>query len=250
MRPRFYFSTAAFPNMITMLNLIAGFFSILMSMHERYEFAVWCIFLALILDSLDGHVARIFGNSTDFGRELDSLADIVSFVVAPCILVAQFLFPKVAVWVLLVIVCYLSAGAFRLARYNIHPTSGGYFEGLPTPAAALTVSMTILAFLKNGWDEQSTFLICQVFLMTAISFLMVSDIPYPKISAIRFRTWRPLFLFQLFLLFLFLLLFNIETAIAVVFLVFLVMSPFYCINKNDPPEAEGSPNDGPEVSCH
>ena len=84
MKKRFYFTTAAFPNMITMLNLVAGFFSILMSVQEKYEYAVWLVFLALILDSLDGHVARIFGNETEFGRELDSLADAVSFVFGSC----------------------------------------------------------------------------------------------------------------------------------------------------------------------
>lgn len=232
MKNRFYFSTAAFPNMITMLNLIAGFFSILMSIHGRFELAVWCIFLALILDSLDGHVARIFGNETEFGRELDSLADLISFVTAPCILVVQACFPKASISLLVVIVCYLAAGAFRLARFNVNPTSGGRFDGLPTPAAALTVSMTILAFLKNGWEERQLFLNSAIFLMTAISFLMVSDIPYPKVSAIKFRTWRPLFFLQIILFSVFLFLFNIETAVAVVFLVFLVLAPFYCTPKN------------------
>lgn len=238
MKNRFYFSTAAFPNMITMLNLISGFFSILMTIHERFELAVWCIFLALILDSLDGHIARMFGNATVFGRELDSLADLVSFVVAPCILVVQACFPKASVGLLIVVVCYLSAGAFRLARFNVNPTSGGKFEGLPTPAAALTVSMTILAFLKNGWESRPAFLTSAVFLTTAISFLMVSEIPYPKVSAIKFREWRPLFFVQIILCGIFFFLFNIETATAVVFLVFLVLAPFYCISKSESVDPE------------
>ena len=242
MKNKFYFSTAAFPNMITMLNLISGFFSILMSIHERFELAVWCVFLSLILDSLDGHVARIFGNATDFGRELDSLADLASFVIAPCVLVAQSCFPKTSIGLLVVVVCYLSAGAFRLARFNVNPTSGGKFEGLPTPAAALTVSMTILAFLKNGWESRPTFIVSAVFLMTAISFLMVSDIPYPKVSAIKFREWRPLFFVQIVLCAIFFFLFNIETAVAVVFLVFLVLAPFYCISRKD--QAGPGPDEG------
>ncbi|HOE69288.1 MAG TPA: CDP-diacylglycerol--serine O-phosphatidyltransferase [Candidatus Omnitrophota bacterium] len=232
MKNRFYFSTAAFPNMITMLNLIAGFFSILLATSGKYEFAVWLIFLALILDSLDGHVARIFGNATDFGRELDSLADLVSFVVAPCFLAATVFSPVMSVWMLLVIVCFLSAGAFRLARYNINPTRGGYFEGLPTPAAAMTVSMTILAFHKNAWQSDPSFVISAVFLMTAISFLMVSEIPYPKVSAVKFKVWCPLFFLQLFLAIFFFFFFNAETAISVVFLAFLAIAPFYCTARN------------------
>ena len=142
-RPRFYFTTAAFPNMITMLNLISGFFSILMSIQERYDYAVWLIFLALVLDSLDGHVARIFGNETEFGRELDSLSDAVSFVVAPCIFVSKVLFVNVSLALLLVIMVYLCAGVFRLARFNVNPTCSGCFEGLPTPAAALTAAVVV-----------------------------------------------------------------------------------------------------------
>lgn len=245
MKNRFYFTTAAFPNMITMLNLVAGFFSILMSVQERYEYAVWLIFLALLLDSLDGHVARIFGNETEFGRELDSLADAVSFVVAPCMFVAKAFFMSSSVALLLVVVFYLCSGIFRLARFNVNPIHGGCFEGLPTPAAALTLMMTILAFHKNLWIEGSLSLISVVFLMTALGFLMVSDIPYPKVSAIKFRSWRILFFLQVIIFTVVLFYFNIESAIASIFLLFLVLAPFYCVpfqkdSGEGVPEEEGN----------
>jgi len=228
MKNRFYFTAAAFPNMITMLNLIAGFFSVIMSIQERYEYAVWLVFLALVLDSLDGHVARIFGNETEFGRELDSLADTVSFVVAPCIFVTKALFGNASLVVLLVVIVYLCAGVFRLARFNVNPTCTGCFEGLPTPAAALTLMMTMLAFRENHWVEHSFSLVSVVFLMTALGFLMVSDIPYPKVSAIKFRTWRTLFFVQVVVFGTIFYLLNLESAIATIFLTFLVLSPFYC----------------------
>ena len=228
MKNRFYFTTAAFPNMITLLNLVAGFFSILMSVQEKYEYAVWLVFLALILDSLDGHVARIFGNETEFGRELDSLADAVSFVVAPCMLVTKVFFMNVSVVLLVVVVFYLCSGIFRLARFNVNPTHGGCFEGLPTPAAALTLMMSMLAFHRNLWLERSLSLVSVVFLMTALGFLMISDIPYPKVSAIKFRTWRTLFFVQVIVFLALFYLLNIESAIASIFLTFLVLSPFYC----------------------
>lgn len=228
MKKRFFFTTAAFPNMITLLNLVAGFFSILMSVQEKYEFAVWLVFLALILDSLDGHVARIFGNETQFGRELDSLADAVSFVVAPCMFVAKVFLGNSPIALLLVVVFFLCSGIFRLARFNVNPTCGGCFEGLPTPAAALTLMMSMLALHKNLWTDRSFSLISVVFLMTALGFLMVSDIPYPKVSAIKFRSWRTLFIVQVVVfggLFFYL---NIESAIASIFLTFLILAPFYC----------------------
>jgi len=244
MKKRFYFTTAAFPNMITLLNLVAGFFSILMSVQEKYEFAVWLVFLALILDSLDGHVARIFGNETEFGRELDSLADAVSFVVAPCMLVYMAFFQNSPMTLLLVIVFYLCAGVFRLARFNVNPIHGGCFEGLPTPAAALTLMMTMLAFHKNLWADRSFALISEVFLMTALGFLMVSDIPYPKVSAIKFRSWRILFVVQVAVFFAVFFYLNIESAIAAIFLTFIVLSPFYCVScrkasDGDTPEEGG-----------
>jgi CDP-diacylglycerol--serine O-phosphatidyltransferase len=250
-KKRFYFTSAAFPNMITMLNLVAGFFSILMSVQEKYEYAVWLIFLALILDSLDGHVARIFGNETEFGRELDSLADAVSFVVAPCMLVTKAFFMNSSVALLLVVVFYLCSGIFRLARFNVNPTHGGCFEGLPTPAAALTLMMTMLAFHKNFWIERSFSLISVVFLMTALGFLMVSDIPYPKVSAIKFRSWRILFFLQVVIFSIVFSYFNIASAIAAIFLTFIVLSPFYCVSfhktsdendldeKGNPPALQG-----------
>ncbi len=237
---RAYFTTAAFPNMITLCNLAAGFFSILMSFQERFAYAVWLVFLALVLDSLDGHVARIFGNETDFGRELDSLADVVSFVLAPCLFVVHLFFLDTSIVFLLVVVFYLGAGVFRLARYNVHPTHGGCFEGLPTPAAALSLMMTMLAAHKNRWDEYSFSLTSVVFLMTALGFLMVSEIPYPKVSAIRFRDWRNLFFLQAVLCVVMFIYLNIESAVAVVFLTFLVLAPFYCASvirngEQDPP---------------
>jgi CDP-diacylglycerol--serine O-phosphatidyltransferase len=241
MRKRFYFTTAAFPNMITLLNLVAGFFSILMSVQEKYEYAVWLVFLALILDSLDGHVARIFGNETEFGRELDSLADAVSFVVAPCMLVYKAFLQNSPMALLLVIVFYLCSGIFRLARFNVSPTHGGCFEGLPTPAAALTLMMTMLAFHKNLWGDRALSMVSVVFLMTALGFLMVSDIPYPKVSAIKFRTWRTLFVVQVIIFFAALFYLNIESAIASIFLTFIVLSPFYCVSFH-----RGSSEDVPE----
>ena len=82
------------PNAVTLCNLFAGFFSILAVCDGNFETAAWLIFLAMILDSLDGNIARALKQSNEFGRELDSLSDIVSFVVAPAFLMAHFLLQK------------------------------------------------------------------------------------------------------------------------------------------------------------
>src|SRR5262249_36735867 len=107
------------PDMVTSFNLFTGFLSILLVTRVRLRDAAWLIFLSMIWDSLDGNIARMFQNPTQFGRELDSLADIVSFVTAPALLAATFLVRKVSPWSLLWLYFYLAAGAFRLARFNI-----------------------------------------------------------------------------------------------------------------------------------
>jgi CDP-diacylglycerol--serine O-phosphatidyltransferase len=189
-------------------------------------------------------VARIFGNETEFGRELESLADAVSFVVAPCMLVTKVFFLNVSVVLLVVVVFYLCSGIFRLARFNVNPTHGGCFEGLPTPAAALTLMMSMMAFHKNMWLDRSFALVSVVFLMTALGFLMISDIPYPKVSAIKFHTWRTLFFVQVLAFAASLLFLNIASAIASIFLTFIILSPFYCASfqkgaSEDLPAGEG-----------
>ena len=90
----------------------------------------------------------------------------------------------------------------------------------------------MLAFRENHWGEHSFSLISVVFLMTALGFLMVSEIPYPKISAIKFRAWRTLLIVQVAVFGVTFYILNLESAIATIFLTFLVLSPFYCISLN------------------
>ena len=158
-------------------------------------------------------------------------------------LVYMAFFQNSPVALLLVIVFYLCSGIFRLARFNVNPTHGGCFEGLPTPAAALTIAMTMLAFHKNQWTDRSFSMTSIVFLMTALGFLMVSDIPYPKVSVIKFRSWRTLFVVQVAMFFVVFFYLNIESAIASIFLTFIVLSPFYCVSFYKASE-EGASDEG------
>ncbi len=215
------------PDMITSFNLFTGFLSILMVTRGKVREAAWLTLLSMIWDSLDGNIARMFKNPTQFGRELDSLADIVSFVTAPALLAATFLVRKVSPWSLLLLYIYLAAGAFRLARFNIRPPVKGYFEGLPTPAAALTLSATILAYIKNDWEDH-WLLIPLVILLAAA---MTSEIRYPKLSAMPFSKWQSFLYMTVALLFAVLFFFNLETAMSAVLLLFLFVAPLYCLSS-------------------
>ena len=224
-QPHFIFHLI--PNMVTLFNLFSGFLSIMMSMEGKLVSAAWLILIALVWDSLDGNIARILKNPTAFGRELDSLADIVSFIVAPCVLAAKFWFFHFAPWTLFIFFFYLGCGAYRLARFNIHPPVKYYFSGLPTPAAAISLAMVILACHKNEWNDSFLSLFMFIAFILVLSFLMISNIPYPKLSAVKFDTWRSLFYTGLagFLGALFLM--NLETAYALLCFLFLFFAPSY-----------------------
>jgi CDP-diacylglycerol--serine O-phosphatidyltransferase len=228
------------PDAVTMLNLFCGFLSILMAVHGRIEAAVWLILMGLVCDSLDGNIARIFKNPTKFGKELDSLADMVSFVAAPAVLIGSLMVKSSDAWTLSFFFFYLSAGAFRLARFNVGLSRKTYFQGLPTPAAALALSMTMLAFHKDRLIEGAFFLPVIIALVMAASFLMVSEIKYPKLSAFPFKKWQTLLYTGIGFFVVLLINFNAESAFAGVFLVYLFISPLYgrSISESDEGNAE------------
>lgn len=221
--------------MISLTHLFSGFLSILMVMRGHFIIAAWLIVLSLILDSLDGHIARSFECTSLFGRELDSLADVVSFVVTPAVFTFGILFAKISPWFVLVLFFYLAGGTLRLARYNVTPSGGPHFEGLPTPAAAVTLTMTLLACLRDGWMELPLCLAVVLLLILAISYLMFSHVPYPKFSAMKFSMWKPFFYFELLILVLLSWWISLETGAAVVFLIYLFLSPVYCLHLNGLP---------------
>lgn len=222
-------SLAFLPNMITLFNFFSGFLSLLLAAKGKLVPAAWLIFIAFLWDSLDGNIARMFNNPTPLGKELDSLSDLVSFVVAPAFLMARFLINDFTPWILLFIFVYLACGALRLARFNLRPGNKNYFEGLPTPAAALTVVSVLLSCLKNGWMEKSFFGMVAVAMMLMLGVLMVSTIRYPKFSAIPFKKWRSLLLMGLTVLLAGFIWGQIELALVSIQFLFIFLSPIYTI---------------------
>jgi len=169
-------------------NLFCGFLSILSSMDGEVEHACRFILLGFFLDGLDGFVARVSRGATRFGVELDSLADLVTFGLAPAILVYSFKLKALGKWGWMLGFVFVMCGAFRLARYNLTaktaPRKG--FEGLPIPAAAsLLVAYTLFSY--DLW-EQLRFVKFLVVTIIVTSGLMVSTIPYED----KPTTWRHL----------------------------------------------------------
>jgi CDP-diacylglycerol--serine O-phosphatidyltransferase len=163
----------AIPNILTAVNIVLGMFAIIFTFQGEFTCSALLIIAALVADGLDGRVARYFGVSSDFGKELDSLCDLVSFGVAPAILAYAFMLKDFGMAGYIIAAAFATCGALRLARFNVNTGSvKGYFMGLPIPTAGCVVATFVILGMKpSGWIFP---------LMVAIfAYLMVSTIRYP-----------------------------------------------------------------------
>jgi CDP-diacylglycerol--serine O-phosphatidyltransferase len=191
------------PNLITLSSMFSGFYSVIASLNSDFERAAWAILIASIFDVLDGWVARITHTATRFGIEMDSLADVISFGVAPGVLVYTWTlssFGKVG-WLgsFFLVAC----AALRLARFNVQmgSTEKKHFTGLPTPASALLIATTVLAYeeiiqiLENVKLERLAEVVGKDYWVLAMTFLlaglMVSNITYHSLKEANLKERRP-----------------------------------------------------------
>jgi CDP-diacylglycerol--serine O-phosphatidyltransferase len=179
------------PSLLTTGNLFCGFFALVLTVDYRYTEAAVAIFVAMIMDMLDGRVARLMKATSQFGVEFDSLADVVSFCVAPAFLLHSFALKDLgrAAWfgAFLFVIC----GALRLARFNVHTgtTDKRYFVGLPTPAAAGVAASTVI-FLQG--DELNRVALGAIAVATyLVALLMVSTFRYWSFKEIDIARRRP-----------------------------------------------------------
>ena len=178
---------AVVPSLFTTLNIFCGFLSIISSHEGHIENGAWFILLAALFDSLDGIMARITRSSSQFGVELDSLADVVSFGAAPSFLAYQAYLNVFEQWGILIAALPLVAGAIRLARFNVQLVGfdKDHFNGLPIPVQAMTICTYLLQYHspENGLSGLSTFFFAPLVIL--LSLLMVSRIKYdtlPKLN--------------------------------------------------------------------
>lgn len=166
--------TKSLPNVFTIGNLFLGVLSIILAFNDRADGAALLVIIAMLLDGLDGRVARALNVQSEFGKELDSLSDVISFGVAPAFIMYQAAFTDVSpalAWIVTAI--FPICGALRLARFNVIEGIPGYFIGLPIPAAG-----GVLATLALFHHDLHVYLLLVATL--ALSFLMVSSLKYPN----------------------------------------------------------------------
>ena len=176
------------PNLFTIGALFAGFFAIISSFKGNCDNAAIAIFIAMIMDSLDGRVARLTNTMTSFGAEFDSLSDMVAFAVAPALLAYSWNLSSLGKFGWIAAFIYTVSVALRLARFNTQAATTGkkYFQGLPCPAGAAIVASLVWICFDYAFTNQTTIwlLACT---MVVVAALMVSNIRYHSFKDIELK---------------------------------------------------------------
>lgn len=189
------------PNLFTTGNLFCGFWAVISVFQEQFSDAAIAILLAGVFDMLDGKVARMSGATSKFGVQYDSLADLVSFGVAPAFLAFSWALRPYGRFGWLAAFLFVVCGALRLARFNVQSSSGEtkYFKGLPIPAAASMIALTILLYIRlieTGGVKDIVILV----MIYALAFLMVSTVRYNSFKELGLAKRKPLGFFMFIVL--------------------------------------------------
>lgn len=176
------------PNIVTTANLFSGFYSVIASIHGDFILASWAIMAAAVFDMLDGRIARLAKATSEFGVQYDSMSDLISFGLAPAILLHQWSLEPFGRLGWLTAFLFCACGALRLARFNVfaHTLPKNYFQGLPIPMAAAIVA-TFVIFCdsvpiqgsRDNWVIGITLL---------LSTLMVSTLKFPSFKELNWRS--------------------------------------------------------------
>ena len=193
------------PSLFTTGNVFCGFYAFIAVLNEKYYVAAWALVVAIIFDILDGRVARLTKTTSAFGVQYDSLADIISFGMAPAFLAYSWVLKPFGRLGWMAAFLYLLCGTLRLARFNVTKPDirGQHFIGLPIPAAAAVIASIVIAFEDMFATRMNPiFMVAVVYLL---AFLMVSNIKYPALKRFEFkkRVSFTRFLFVILLLYVF-----------------------------------------------
>lgn len=219
-------------NFLTILSLICGFVSVIFSLESQFTFASWAIILSVIFDGLDGQIARKNPIPSEFGKELDSLVDVVSFGIAPSILGYIFIYRDFYLLATLALLIYLFCSVMRLAKYNITPKEKlvNYFYGLPTTASGGILASFILIYRKRQDMSLPSFVpIVFLFLVLSLAFLMVSRVRYLNLDGLKQVFGKKIkltFLVLVIVLILAAFLKKVGITLFTLFLIYLLFSPF------------------------
>lgn len=189
------------PNLFTTAALFCGFYAIIAAMQNNFIIAAIAIFIAMLLDGLDGRVARLTNTQSDFGAQYDSLADLISFGLAPSLVMYQWSLLNMGKAGWLAAFIYTATAALRLARFNtqVGTADKNYFQGLPSPAAAALLAGAVWVGQEYNVSGRFIDVVAMVVTVTA-GLLMVSNIRYHSFKGIDFKGKIPFFLLLVIML--------------------------------------------------
>ena len=180
------------PNLFTLAALFGGFYAMVMAIDGRFENAAIGIFCAMVLDSLDGRIARMTNTQSAFGEQMDSLSDMVSFGAAPALIAYVWALSTLGRWGWIAAFVYCACAALRLARFNVNTTvvDKRFFQGLPSPAAAALVAGFIWLMTEAGIDgDQVRWITFALMLYTGLT--MVTNVPFYSFKDIQMKRSVP-----------------------------------------------------------
>jgi CDP-diacylglycerol---serine O-phosphatidyltransferase len=180
------------PNLFTLAALFGGFYAVVMAMNGRFDLAAIGVFCAMVLDSLDGRVARMTNTQSAFGEQMDSLSDMVSFGAAPALIAYEWSLKALGRWGWIAAFVYCACTALRLARFNVNTAvvDKRYFQGLPSPAAAALVTGFI--WLMNEYGIRSYDVAWVMFGLALYAGLtMVTNVPFYSFKDIQMKRTVP-----------------------------------------------------------
>ena len=180
------------PNLFTLAALFGGFYAIVMAMNGRFDQAAIGVFCAMVLDSLDGRVARMTNTQSAFGEQMDSLSDMVSFGAAPALIAYVWGLTSLGRWGWIAAFVYCACAALRLARFNVNTAvvDKSYFQGLPSPAAAALVAGFIWLMTEAGVKGQDVR--WYMFALTLYAGLtMVTNVPFYSFKDVSLKRSVP-----------------------------------------------------------
>lgn len=180
------------PNLVTLAALFGGFYAVVMAMNGRFDFAALGVFCAMVLDGLDGRIARMTNTQSAFGEQMDSLADMVSFGAAPALIAYEWALRGLGRWGWIAAFVYCACAALRLARFNVNTAvvDKRFFQGLPSPAAAALVVGFL--WLMIELEVSGPTVAWPMFVMCLYAGLtMVSNVPFYSFKDLQMRRSVP-----------------------------------------------------------
>ncbi len=168
------------PNAFTTANLFAGFYAVVQAMSGRFEVAAIAIFVAMVLDAMDGRVARLTNTQSAFGEQYDSMSDMVSFGIAPALVMYEYQLQALGRWGWIAAFIYVAGAALRLARFNtnIGVVDSRFFQGLPSPAAAALVAGFVWLSVDNRIPDYESLAWLAFVLTVYAGISMISNAPF------------------------------------------------------------------------